>query len=207
MKCIPIIAVTCFLLTSCTARKKQEPAILEGKKIDVSSIYKKRGADLVEALYEELVSNSDDLKKLEQEIKILKTTLPDSLENFKTYHEKNERYYEAAEKKAQTITDSSMRKLIMALIRESKLNYRDSISSHTSLDSLVALRAATIDNLHSLLKILSTLPVIEEFQNTNQPDTIDPAALTQRLDALITKLDSLTHQLQPKPTLIPAEKK
>jgi hypothetical protein len=208
MKILPFIPLAVLLiLCSCSARKRETPAILEGKKIDVSSIYKKRGADLVDALYEEVVSNSEQLKKLEQEIKQLKATFPDSLEDFKTYHEKNARYYESAEKKANAITDSVLRNSILNMIKESRGNYRDSIATHSNLDSLISKRAATIDNLHNLLKLMLTLPVIEEFQLSNRPDTFDAASLTQRLDAVILQLDSLTQQLRPKPTITPAEKK
>lgn len=205
MKFVPFILM--LVMCSCSARKRETPAILEGKKIDVSSIYKKRGADLVDALYEEVVSNSEELKKLEQEIKQLKATFPDSLEDFKAYHEKNARYYESAEKKANAITDSLLRRAILNMIKESRGNYRDSIAPHSNLDSLITKRAATIDNLHNLLKLMLTLPVIEEFQLSNRPDTFDAANLTLRLDAVIQQLDSLTQQIRPKPPVIPAEKK
>jgi hypothetical protein len=208
MKILPFIPLAFLLVVySCSARKRETPSILEGKKIDVSSIYKKRGADLVDALYEEVVSNSEQLKKLEQEIKQLKATFPDSLEDFKAYHEKNVRYYESAEKKAYAITDSILRRTILNMIKESRGNYRDSIVPHSNLDSLISKRAATIDNLHNLLKLMLTLPVIEEFQLSNRPDTFDAAALTQRLDAVIQQLDSLTQQMRPRPPVIPAEKK
>ena len=209
MKSLPFFAlIISLLLSSCQARKRETPAILEGKKIDVSSIYKKRGADLVDALYEELVNNSNDLKKLEQEIKEMKVTWPDSLEEYKTYHEKSAQYYESAEKKANSITDTSLRQSILDLIRKSRRNYRDSIATLSNLDSLVKKRAATIDNLHQLVKLMSTLPVIEEFQHSNRPDTFAAEGLTRRMEELITKLDSLTQQLKPQPpTITPAEKK
>lgn len=196
MKILPYISFAVLLVVcSCSARKKEVPAILEGKKIDVSSIYKKRGADLVEALYEEVVNNSDSLKKLEREINELKAGIPDSLELFKAYLEKSDLYYEAAEKKAYNITDTLLRQAILAQIKQSRSNYRDSVLPHITADSLVRKRAATIDNLHNLLKLMTTLPVIEEFQNTNRPDTFDAAHLTRRLDDVIAKLDSLTKQL------------
>jgi hypothetical protein len=196
-----------FIFFSCSTRKKQTPAILEGKKIDVSSIYKKRSADLVEALYEELVSHSNDLKKLEQEIKAMKAALPDSLEAFKTYHEKSSQYYELAEKKASSITDSVLRQSVLELIVRSRRHYSDSIAPLKSIDSLIQKRAVAIDNLHQALKLASTLPVIEEFQLSSRPDTFAATELTQKLDALIARLDSLTAQLKPPPVVAPAEKK
>lgn len=204
MKRLPFILL--IIACSCSARKKETPAILDSKKIDVSGIYKKRGADLVDALYDEMVSNSEELKKLEQEIKQMKATLPDSLETFKTYHEKSAQYYESAEKKANSISDSVLRQSVLDLIKRSRQNYRDSIAPLSQLDSLIQRRAMAIDNLHQALKLASTLPVIEEFQHSNRPDTFSATNLTVKLDLLIAKLDSLTAQLR-QPVVAPAEKK
>jgi hypothetical protein len=205
LSAIPVLLL--FIVCSCSARKRQQPAILEGKKIDVSSIYKKKGADLVEALYAELLTHSNELKKLEEEIKAIKSGLPDSLESFVAYHEKSVQYYELAEKKANSITDSVLKQSLLDFIRRSRQNYRDSIDIHIGIDSLLKKRAATLDNLHQALKLMSTLPVIEEFQQSNRPDTFDAADLTRRLDAVIAKLDSMTAQLKPQPTVTPAQKK
>jgi hypothetical protein len=203
---IPVLLLIIFC--SCSARKRETPAILEEKKIDVSSIYKKKGADLVEALYEELLTQSKELRELEDEIKVMKASLPDSLEAFNTYHEKSVQYYELAEKKANSITDSSLKRSLLDFINRSRRQYRDSIiAHHLGIDSLVQKRAATIDNLHQALKLMSTLPVIEEFQQSNRPDTFDASDLTRRLDALIAKLDTMTAQLRPQPTVAPAGKK
>lgn len=208
MKSLPAIPVLLLIIfCSCSARKRERPAILEGKKIDVSSIYKKKGGDLVEALYAELLTHSTELKKLEDEIKAIKASLPDSLEAFATYHEKSVQYYELAEKKANTITDSLLKQSLLDFINRSRQHYRDSIATHTSIDSLLKRRAATIGNLHQALKLMSTLPVIEEFQQSNRPDTFDAADLTRRLDAAIARLDSMTAQLKPQPTVVPAPKK
>ena len=193
------------LLGGCSAREEQPPAILEGKKIDVSSIYKKRGADLVEALYQEVVRNSEDLKNLERQIQEAKSDMQDSLESYTTYNEKNTSYYESAMKKAAGITDSAIRKNIMEAIRKSRENYMDTVASLHSMDSLLQQRTATLNNLHELLKIMATLPVIEDFQRTNLPPSGENEALLRRLDALITHVDSLTRQLKPAAVVQPAE--
>lgn len=208
MKNLPTIPVFLLLIfCSCSARKREEPpTILEGKKIDVSSIYKKKGADLVDALYEELLSQSEELKKLDGEIKTMQASLPDSMEVFKTYHEKSVQYYELAEKKASGITDTTLRKSLLDYINRSRQTYRDSIAFHTSIDSLIQRRSATISNLHQALKLMSTLPVIEEFQQSNRPDTFDTSGLTQRLDELIAKLDSVTAGVRQKVILTPGGK-
>jgi hypothetical protein len=180
---------------ACRQRKaiKVEPqkTILPGKKVDVSAIYKKRSGDLVEALYDELVSGSAELTQLEQDIKALKQQAPDSLKDYKAFHEKNRAYYDLAVKKLNTLTDSTLRKKLQVLINQSRKQYADSLSQLSALDSLIARRTATINDLHTVLKLVKTLPLIEDFQRSNQPAARPAGNALRNLDSLVSKIDSL----------------
>jgi hypothetical protein len=194
---LTIFIVLALLTGACKPRQKKDPAptILEGKKVDVSDIYKKRGGDLVEALYNELVQQSDELKALEDQIRDLQKNWPDSIDSFKKFSDKSNAYYEAAGRKTAFITDSLLRRRMIALIHTSQRNYSDSIIHFTMLDSLLKKRAASLNDLHQVLKLTKTLPLIEEFQKKHKPDTAAAQHATRDLDALIQKLDSL---MQPK---------
>ena len=189
------LVISCILLLivcSCKEKKKTPPTILEGKKIDVSSLYKKRSNDLVDALYEEIVNQSAELQDLEKQLADLKKQWPDSSDAFKKFNEKNTSYYTAAEQDLATITDSALKKRMRAIIAASRKNYNDSIAPWTKLDSLSARRAATINDLHTLLKLVKTLPLIEDFQKTNNPSAEPGSAVIRNYDELIQKLDSLS---------------
>jgi predicted nucleic acid-binding Zn-ribbon protein len=172
---------------------KREPTVLEGKKVDVSSIYKKRSGDLVEALYDELVNGSAELAELESQIKALKKQAPDSLKDYRTFNEKSNAYYGLANKKIGTITDSVVRKKLEHLIYNSRQQFNDSIALLRELDSCINKRTGTINDLHTVLKLVKTLPLIEDFQRNNRPASRPAENALQNLDSLVIRLDSLVN--------------
>jgi peptidoglycan hydrolase CwlO-like protein len=186
-----ILCLAVSIVLSCGDKKKTPPAILEGKKIDVSSLYKKRSDDLVQALYEEVVSRSAELEDLEKQIEAIKKQWPDSSDAFKKFNEKNNSYYRSADKNIETIRDSVLRKRIRAMVTESRKHYADSITTWTNMDSLIVRRTAMVNDLHALLKIAKTLPLIEEFQKNNTPATKPGEEVIKNYDLLIARMDSL----------------
>jgi hypothetical protein len=192
MKFPVIIILICIISWSCRQKPvKREPTVLPGKKVDVRSIYKKRSGDLVEALYDELVSGSAELTQLELAIKDLKKQTPDSLKGYKTFNQHNNVFYDLAGKKVNTMTDSVLRKKMLLLINHSREQYTDSVARLKELDSLINRRTNTINDLHTILKLVKTLPLIEDFQKTNRPPARPAEGALQNLDTLIHRLDSL----------------
>jgi hypothetical protein len=192
MKFPIIITIICIIAWSCRQKPvKREPTVLPGKKVDVSSIYKKRSGDLVEALYDELVSGSAELTQLELAIKDLKKQTPDSLKGYKTFNQHNNVFYDLAGKKVNTMTDSVLRKKMLLLINHSRKQYTDSIARLKELDSLINRRTNTLNDLHTILKLVKTLPLIEDFQKTNRPPSLPAEGALQNLDTLINRIDSL----------------
>jgi hypothetical protein len=192
MKFPIIITIICIAAWSCRQKPvKREPTVLPGKKVDVSSIYKKRSGDLVEALYDELVSGSAELTQLELAIKDLKKQTPDSLKGYKTFNQHNNVFYDLAGKKVNTMTDSVLRKKMLLLINHSRKQYTDSIARLKELDSLINRRTNTLNDLHTILKLVKTLPLIEDFQKTNRPPSLPAEGALQRFDTLIYRIDSL----------------
>jgi hypothetical protein len=193
MKFPTIVILIGIIAWSCRQKPvKREPTILEGKKVDVSSIYKKRSGDLVEALYDELVNGSAELTQLELAIKELKKQSPDSLKAYKTFHQHNNAFYDLAGKKATGITDSVLRKKMLQLIKQSRQQYTDSIARLKELDSLITKRTSTLNDLHNILKLVKTLPLIEEFQK-NRPSALPAEGALKNLDTLIYRIDSISN--------------
>lgn len=189
---IPVLFLLCNL--SCRQQQSPEnpPTILRENKVDVSKILAKRGKDYVEALYEELVSQSDELQELEKEIQDLKKRTADSLEAFKNFNDQNSSYYSAADRKIESIGDSSLRHRIRLLVNESRSHYRDSIAGWNRIDSLIYKRNTSINNLHTILKLVKTLPLLEEFQKKEIPKKLPSQKIVADLDSLIIRLDSLS---------------
>jgi hypothetical protein len=199
MNRLAIILIPCILLIfSCSSKQeKKEPAILKGKVIDVASILKKRGKDPVDLLYEELVSNSEELQELEDQFKKLQDNSTDSLEAYKLFNEKNSSYYSSADNKIASISDSSIRRKIRSLLNRSRYNYLDTVSNWNALDSTVARRTTTLNDLHTLLKLIKTLPLIEEFQKSHAPSGTPALGIVREYDSIINRLDTLTVIVPP----------
>jgi hypothetical protein len=194
MKTFFIIFLSAAVITGCRQKPvKREPTktILEGKKVDVSSIYKKRSGDMVEALYDELVSGSTELTELELQIKELKKQGVDSLKEFKTFDDKINIYYGQANRKISTISDSVLKKKLEHMIYNSRRRYSDSVAVLKELDSLIKKRTATIDDLHTVLKLVKTLPLMEDFQRGNRPPSRAAENALYNLDSLVRQIDSL----------------
>lgn len=189
-----VILVIGLGIISCRQKRiKVEPTktVLEGKKVDVSSIYKKRTSDIVEALYVELVSGSAELTELEEQIKELKRQAPDSLRDFRSFNDKNNIYYGLANKKIAGISDSILRKKMQRMIDKSRQLYADSTASLKELETLINKRIATINDLHTILKLVKTLPLIEDFQRNTQPPDRPADNALYALDSLVNRIDTL----------------
>ena len=165
---IQIIISTFIFLTfgSCDNSRTQDKDKQETPKAldDKSSyeIFSKRGdADLVESLYKELADKTPELKDLEDKIENITKSKADSAESFDRYNEKNEAYYNSAKRHIEQIKDSLVRDKIKVLISNSLIKYNAKILRHTDLLKSIDTKTATLDDLHLILKIIRTLPLIE----------------------------------------------
>ena len=88
-------------------------------------------------------------------------------------------------------------KKIRGLINKSRYNYLDTVDNWNALDSMVTRRTTTLNDLHTLLKLIKTLPLIEEFQKNHAPPATPALGIIREYDSIITRLDSLTVIVSP----------
>ena len=199
MKILQLISAFILLFNaSCDHPREQEkqlqetPKALEDKSIS-SDIGLKRGSgDLVESLYHELEDKSPELKDLENKIENLSKSEPDSVESFNKYNGKNKSYYASAESHVTQIGDSVLRGRMKKLITNSLTTYNSTVASHNEILKSIEERNLTITDLHIVLKITRTLPLIEKYQGNNLPATKSMEDFSKQLDQTISYLDTLT---------------
>ncbi|MBO9631619.1 MAG: hypothetical protein J7578_00775 [Chitinophagaceae bacterium] len=201
MRTIVQIAIS-FLFTvslfSCADKPKPAapaptiPIVLEGKRVDVSSLYSRNKEDLIESLYQELISKSEELKALDAEIKTLGKLQQQAMDSFRLFNNKNQSYYESARLTVNNIKDSIFRKKVQAIVDESLKQYNHHTGTHRQLDSLISRKNITINDLYILLKVVKTLPAMHNFQQERMPGTGAAADLNNHLDSLMVQLDSMT---------------
>lgn len=171
------------------------PVILEGKRVDVSRLYTKNKENLIESLYQELISKSEELKSIDAEIKSLSQKQQQALDSFRLFNDKNQSYYESAKLNINNIRDSVFRKKVLTLVTESLKEYNKKIAPQQQLDSLMTRKTAAINDLYILLKVVTTLPAMHNFQQERLPGTTASELFNKQLDSLQTRLDSLSRKL------------
>lgn len=193
-----VSAILVITLASCNNThtqdkpKEETPKALEDKSSSYEIISKRSCDDLIESLYNELVSKNVDLKKLEDKIEELNNSKSDTTKLFDKFNQKNQSYFSSADSHISAITDSSLKDKMRALIANNLAKYNSSISRHNELLKIIATKGLTISDLHIILKIVKTLPLIEKYQNDNLPGTKSFEGYIKQQEETIKLADSLT---------------
>ena len=196
------IAIILFTLTftSCSEPRTQEkekeknetPKALEDK--NSLEVISKRGGDvdLVDALYSELLEKRPDLKELEMRIADLSKTEGDSTGSFRKYDAKSNSYYILAKTYTNMIKDSILKVKINAIIKSSLTKYDSSIERQNAMLDEIASKNIRLSDLHVILKITETLPMIEKYQQDNLPSIKPMDGFLKRLNGTIEYTDSIS---------------
>lgn len=177
-----------ILLTSCREnetvnRNNEEPKALQEKSINIGRF--RSGDDLVEDLYQELVAKSPELKALENELSELNPR--DTTDIFYNYDEKSNDYYRFADSYANVIRDTVMKKKILNLIKESEEKYVSEKADLENLVSSINKKRMQINNYHNALKIVLTIPLIEQYQKQHLPNKSPFVKVIEKENQLLQK--------------------
>ena len=171
--------------------KPETPQALEHP-TSSSRILSKRGPEnLVDNLYEEAAEKNAALKSVEEKIDALKNAEGDSTTGFHTFDQNNTRYFEAANGYMGQIKDSVLRQRIRALINTDLAKYNLSTAEHKRLLNGIDDKNIQLDDLHTALKIVTTLPMMHKYQAENLPSTNSLSAHIKNQDKVIREVDSL----------------
>jgi len=191
------ILISIFLL-SCGGQtdnkeptKQETPKALQDDKLEIKS-YSRSGSDLTEELYQELIDKTPALKKLEDDINAFRPKPNDLQDKFNNFDNKSKSYYTSSNYKATAISDSILKTKIISLITESNKKYTSKTTELNSLLNQISKNGATLNDHHSVLKIVLTLPIIEKYQDDNKPNKKEFKDLIIEQEKLILRTDSLT---------------
>jgi hypothetical protein len=193
-----IPAIIVLTLSSCNNTRTQDkpkqetPKALQDKSSSYELVSKRNYDDLVEILYNELVSKNIDLKQLEDKIDELNKSKSDTTNLFDKFNEKNQSYFSAAHRHISEIKDSLLRDKMKVLIGNNLTKYSSSIARHRELLKEVETKNLAINDLHNILKIVKTLPLMEKYQSDNLPSTKSIEGFIKRQEETIELVDKLT---------------
>lgn len=173
-----------------THEKKETPTALQNNKYDISSSYKRSSEDLTEALYTELVDKDKALKTLEEDLKTYWSVSNKPSENFNNYHNKSIGYYASANYKAESITDSILKHKMILLISESNERYLKATEKLNSFLKQIEQNNLSLQDQHTVLKIVLTAPVMEKYQTDHLPDEKEFKAMIADQKKLITRTEN-----------------
>jgi hypothetical protein len=193
----PIIIIFIFGFVACTDSGNVNPPEKELPKAPGNKTISKiptssRDGDLVNNIYNELLKDSPDLKEVENQISLLRRSTGDSLLPFQEFDSKNRQYYLSAGNQLATVKDSALRGMIKKLLDSSSRNYQASVGKHNELRETVDFKSSTLSDLHILLKISTTIPIIEDYQKKNIPSTESMDKLIKDYNRVIEKTKSIT---------------
>jgi hypothetical protein len=196
-----IISLTIFVFSGCGHKKnkqdaKQEtPEALQESKLDIIS-YSRSGNDLVEKLYRELAGKSTELQKLGADLDEYNDKLDNVNELFSKYNGKSDSYYSSAGNMANSISDSLLRKKMKTFISTSIDKYDKKTAELNALLKLISQSNANLRDVHTVLKIVLTLPEIEKYQNDKLPSNNEFKQLTKEQEKIIEEVKKLTPQYE-----------
>jgi hypothetical protein len=201
MKKIIVIAVS-FLFVSCNQPKKDIqssspgiPESLQEKSGNEISFSKSRlDGDLVESLYAEFLEKNPYLSELEKTIEELDDQKQDSVEVFGKFDQKNNSYYTSTGRYTDNIKDSLLRIKIKTIIDNSLNNYKHRIAANENLIAILGTKDNNLRDLHIVLKLVKTLPLIEKYQAENTPPLKPIENVIQHFDKAIQRADTLAWQ-------------
>lgn len=188
----PILFAACKQSRSDVQTSPGTPESLQEKSNAEIGFSKKRmPEDLVESLYAELLEKNPELSELEKTIENLDEQKHDSLNSFKEFDEKNTSYYNSTERYVGNIQDSLLRMKIKTIIDNSLNSYDRRIAADENLISILGVKDKTLDDLHIVLKLVKTLPLIEKYQADNKPLVKPIEKVIKHFDKAIQRADTL----------------
>jgi uncharacterized protein YdiU (UPF0061 family) len=172
--------------------KQETPKALQDKNSSYEIISKRSYDDLVESLYNELLDKDKDLKKLENDIKVLNESKEDTTELFDNFDNKNESYYSSANRHIDQLSDSLLKTKMRIMITNSLTNYNSLVTRHNALLKTIETKSMTLNDLHTVLKITKTIPLIDKYQKDNLPSTKSLESYIHKQNEVIEFADTLT---------------
>ena len=190
-----LFTLTLFACSQKTPANAKTPAVpepLEDNRGDYSLLTKGRGYDdLVQELYNDILKQNNKLKELEVAIKNIQSDRIDSLKAFSNFTQKNTIYYQTANNYLAQINDTVLRQQMEKTIKRSDADYKILILPHQNLVEQTAALSTKLNDLHIMLKLSTTLALMEGYQKNQLPSQKPTVSISQAYAQMLQTIDSL----------------
>lgn len=194
------LPVACFvILAACDgSRKPKETELTIPKALQIEkSAYPEiesrsyKSGNMVDELYDDLVSKTPLLQQIEKKITDLNENGRDSTSAFYKFDANNTTYYRSAETNLSRLKDTVLRDNILESIQNSIGEYNKRVSVQKNLVIAIKNKEINLQDLHVVLKVVKTLPVIEKYQKENQPPSKQLQGYADQLDSTANNVNSI----------------
>jgi hypothetical protein len=147
--------------------------------------------DMVEELYDQAVKQNSNLETIEDDIQKFYKKKEDALEKYSSYIAYNNRYYTDAKSKTNQIADATTKQKALDLINNSEATYKTKLTDWQNTITNLNNNEKELNDLHTLLKITVTEPMIKKFQGS-LPDNSKLKEGNSELQQIILKIKAIT---------------
>lgn len=148
--------------------------------------------DLVEELYNRAIKQNSNLEAIEDGIDNFYKKKEDATDKYNSFTSYNNRYYSDARAKANLIGDSITKQKALNVVSQSETSYKAKLAEWQITLVTLAANEKELNDLHNLLKIMITEPVIAKYQDTDMPDNSKGKEVNTDLQNVIEKIKGIT---------------
>lgn len=148
--------------------------------------------DLMDELYEQATKQNNNLKDIEEGIDKFHKNKQDALEKYNSYTNYNTRYYADAKTHAAAITDATTRQKALDMISKSEVAYNNGLTNWKNHIATLNVQERELKDLHELLEVLITIPMIEKHQQSSLPDNNKLKETNTDHQQVIEKIKAIT---------------
>ena len=148
--------------------------------------------DMVEELYDQAAKQRDDLEEIEESIEKFHRKKYEALEKYNSYIAYNNRYYTDAKARAATISDPAVKQKANDLLGKSEGRYKANLAEWENNIASMNNKERELSDLHSLLELMVTEPIIAKYQGSNKPDISKLKEANTDLQSVIERIKVLT---------------
>jgi hypothetical protein len=148
--------------------------------------------DLVDELYSQSVKQNKSLENIEDGIENFYKKKMDAIEEYNSFTAYNNRYYSDAKANTNTISNTTAKQKANELINKSEALYNTKIANWQSTIATLNANEKELNDLHTLLKLIITEPIIAKYQSTQLPENSKVKEAGEDLLKVIEKIRAIT---------------
>lgn len=148
--------------------------------------------NLVDELYSQAVKQDNNLESIEDDIQKFYKKRDEALEKYNSFISYNGRYYSDAREKAMMISGTAAKQRANDIISASEAKYNALVAGWRATITDLNNNEKELRDLHALLKIVITEPMINKYQISSLPDNAKAKEANSDLLKVIERIKAIT---------------